>query len=178
MKKNCLLLLAMVLLGTVGNAQNWKPVSAAILFKTKMLGVNVDGRLGGFSGYIRFNPNDLATAQFSGSVDASSIDTDNSLRNKHLKEKEEFFHVSKFPSLKMKSLKVERDGINFVGLFELTIKGITKQVRIPFTFKQEENKAVFRGQATINRKDWTIGGNTFGMSSDVTISILINAVQN
>jgi polyisoprenoid-binding protein YceI len=78
----------------------------------------------------------------------------------------------------MKSLKVERDGINFVGLFELTIKGITKQVRIPFTFKQEENQAIFRGKATINRKDWTIGGNTFGMSSDVTISILINAVQN
>jgi polyisoprenoid-binding protein YceI len=161
----------------IGKSQNWKPISAAISFKTKMLGATIEGRLSGFSGHIYFNPNDLTSVQFAGSVDAASIDTGNSLRNKHLKEKEEFFNVSKFPNLKMKSLRVEQDGVNYIGLFELTIKGIAKQVRIPFTFKQEGKTGVFNGQATINRKDWGLGGSVWGMSNEVLFFIRINTMQ-
>lgn len=177
MKKYLCLLLCMFLVMSL-DAQNWKPVSTSISFKTKMLGVTVDGHFSGFVGVIRFNPNDLTTAYLVGSVEASTIDTYNSLRNKHLKEKEEFFQVQKFPTLKMKSIKIERDGTNYVGVFELTMKGITKVIRMPFTFKQEGNVGVFDGHSTINRKEWAVGGSTFGMSSDVAIHVLINAVQN
>ena len=176
--KKCLCLFLFMFLVMSLNAQNWKPVSASISFKTKMLGVTVDGHFGGFVGTIRFNPNDLTNAYLAGSVEASTVDTDNSLRNKHLKEKEEFFLVQKFPTLRMKSTKIERDGVNYMGLFELTMKGITKVIRMPFTFKQEGNIGVFDGHTTINRKEWAVGGSTFGMSSDVAIHVLINAVQN
>jgi polyisoprenoid-binding protein YceI len=154
-------------------AQNWKPTTAGVSFKLKMLGATVEGKFKGFSGTLKFDPNDLAAS----SLNASTIDTDNNLRNKHLKEKSEFFNVAKYPTLKMKTTKIEKEGNNFVGYFDLTIKETTKAVKIPFSFKQDGNNATFQGSAVINRRDWSVGGGTWGMSDNVTFMILVNAVS-
>jgi polyisoprenoid-binding protein YceI len=159
------------------NAQNWKPTTANVSFKLKMLGATVEGKFKGFSGTLKFDSNNLATSSLNASVDATTIDTDNNLRNKHLKEKEEFFNVAKYPLVKMKTTKIEKEGNNFVGYFDLTIKETTKSVKIPFTFKQEGNNATFQGSAIINRRDWSVGGGTWGMSDNVTFTILVNAVS-
>ena len=159
------------------NAQNWKPTTANVSFKLKMLGATVDGKFKGFSGTLKFDPDNLATSSLNASVDANTLDTDNNLRNKHLKEKSEFFNVAKYPILKMKTTKIEKEGNNFVGYFDLTIKETTKAVKIPFTFKQEGNNATFQGSTVINRRDWSVGGGTWGMSDNVTFTILVNAVS-
>jgi polyisoprenoid-binding protein YceI len=158
-------------------AQNWKPVTAGVSFKLKMLGTTVEGKFKGFSGTLKFDPNDLAASSLNASVDATTIDTDNNLRNRHLKEKPEFFNVAKYPLLKMKTSKIEKEGNNFVGYFDLTIKETTKAVKVPFTFKQDGNNATFQGSAVINRRDWSVGGGTWGMSDNVTFTILVNAVS-
>ena len=103
-------------------AQNWKPITAGVSFKMKMLGTSVTGNFKGFVGTLKFDPNDLANSSLVGTVDATTIDTDNSLRNRHLKEKEDFFNVAKYPKLKMKTTKIEKEGSNYVGYFDLTIK--------------------------------------------------------
>ena len=159
------------------NAQNWKPTNANVSFKLKMLGATVEGKFKGFAGTLKFDPNNLSSSSLNASVDANTLDTDNNLRNKHLKEKEDFFNVAKYPLLKMKTTKIEKDGNNFVGYFDLTIKETTKSVKIPFTFKQEGNNATFQGSAVINRRDWSVGGGTWGMSDSVTFSIAVNAVS-
>jgi polyisoprenoid-binding protein YceI len=158
-------------------SQSWIPVTAGVSFTTKMLGVKVVGNFKGFKGDITFNPEDLNSASILGTVDAATIDTDNNLRNTHLKEKPEFFDVVKFPVIKMKSTKITKNGDKYLGVFNLTIKSVTKSVNIPFTAEITDGKAVFKGSATINRKDWSVGGSTFGMSNDVTINLIINAKQ-
>jgi polyisoprenoid-binding protein YceI len=158
-------------------AQNWKPVTAGVSFKMKMMGVSVTGNFKGFSGALKFDPNDLANSSLTGSVDAATIDTDNNLRNTHLKEKPEFFNVAKYPKLKMKTTKIEKDGNNYVGYFDLTMKEVTKNVKIPFIFKQEGDKATFQGSTVINRRDWSVGGGTFGMGDNVTFTITVNSVK-
>jgi polyisoprenoid-binding protein YceI len=159
------------------NAQNWKPTTANVSFKLKMLGATVEGKFKGFSGTLKFDPNNLATSSLNASVDATTLDTDNNLRNKHLKEKSEFFNVAKYPVLKMKTTKIEKEGNNFVGYFDLTIKETTKSVKIPFTFKQEGDNGTFQGSAIINRRDWSVGGGTWGMSDNVTFTIAVNAIS-
>lgn len=173
-----LIFLLLVNLSLGVNAQNWKPTNANVSFKLKMLGSTVEGKIKGFSGTLKFDANNLASSSLSASVDATTIDTDNSLRNRHLKEKEDFFNVAKYPLLKMKTTKIEKDGNNFLGYFDLTIKETTKSVKIPFTFKQEGNNATFQGSSVINRRDWSVGGGTWGMSDNVTFTIIINAVSN
>ncbi|WP_109745025.1 YceI family protein [Arcicella aurantiaca] len=162
---------------TTISAQNWKPVTVNVFFKIKMLGSTVDGKFKGFAGVIKFDPNNLSSSSLVASVDANTIDTENNLRNKHLREKTDFFNVTKYPNLKMKTTKIEKDGSNYIGYFDLTIKDITKNVKIPFTFKQDGDKAAFQGSAVINRRDWAVGGGTLGMSDNVTFSILVNAVK-
>ena len=176
MKKISIIFL-FVSLSTATFAQNWKPVTANVFFKLKMLGSTVEGKFKGFSGIIKFDPNNLATSSLNASVDASTLDTDNNLRNKHLKEKEDFFNVAKYPTVKMKTTKIEKDGNNYVGYFDLTMKETTKSVKIPFTFKQEGNNATFQGSAVINRRDWAVGGGTWGMSDNVTFTIAVNAIS-
>ena len=77
------------------NAQNWKPSNANVSFKLKMLGATVEGKFKGFAGTLKFDPNNLSSSSLNASVDANTLDTDNNLRNKHLKEKEDFFNVAK-----------------------------------------------------------------------------------
>ncbi len=174
MKKGLILILFVSLTNRI-LAQNWKPITAGVNFKMKMLGTTVNGNFKGFSGILKFDPNDLANSSLTGTVDASTIDTDNNLRNRHLKEKEDFFNVVKYPKLKMKTTKIEKDGSNYIGYFDLTMKETTKNVKIPFIFKQEGDKATFQGSTVINRRDWAVGGGTFGMGDNVTFTITINA---
>ncbi len=168
------LLFVNIAISTFG--QQWRPVTAGVTFKIKMLGSTVDGKIKGFSGALKFDPKDLNTASLVATVDANTLDTDNNLRNKHLKEKEDFFNVAKFPTIKMKSTKIEKSGDTYIGYFDLTIKETTKNVKMPFTFKQEGSNATFSGSTIINRRDWQVGGGTIGMSNEVTLSVLVNVI--
>ncbi len=143
-----------------------------------MLGIKVEGKFKGFQGIINFNPNDLDNSIITGTIEANTLDTDNSLRNNHLKEKPEFFEVVKYPKLKMTSTKIEKNANGgYIGNFNFTVKAITKPLKIPFTVDIIGDKAVFKGSTKLNRKDWQLGGNTMGMSNDVTINITINSAK-
>jgi polyisoprenoid-binding protein YceI len=167
-----LLFLAMTL-----SAQNWKPSTASVGFKIKMFGAGVEGTFKGFVGTVVFNPNNLATASINATVDAKTIDTDNGLRNRHLRDKEEFFDAAKYPTIRMKSVKIEKSGDGFIGYFDLTMKATTKNIKIPFTFVQTSTTAQFKGNFTINRRDWKVGGGTLGLSDDVAVTLTLNATQ-
>jgi polyisoprenoid-binding protein YceI len=160
-----------------GVAQNWQPVSSSIGFNLKMLGVTVEGKFKGLSATIKFDPANLATSSVVATVDAATIDTDNSLRNRHLREKEDFFEVAKYPKITMKSTKIEKSGNSYVGYFDLTIKKVTKNIKVPFTFIETAEKGVFSGIVTVNRRDWALGGGTLGMANEVTINLVVNTVS-
>ncbi|WP_428656947.1 YceI family protein [Runella sp.] len=174
--KTILVLVICVSISGNGISQTWQPIASSIGFSVKMLGVTVQGSFKGLSATLKFNPETLNTNSISATVDAASVDTDNSLRNRHLREKEDFFEVAKYPNISLKSTKFEKAPNGYIGYFELTIKSITKIVKVPFTFSESNNKATFSGTCTINRRDWAIGGNTFGMSNDVTIHLTANTI--
>jgi polyisoprenoid-binding protein YceI len=177
MKKIFWTLIIVFMAAQAVQAQNWQPVSANVSFTLKMLGVKVVGNFKGLAGNIKFDPNSLETSSIFATVEAATVDTDNSLRNRHMREKEDFFEVAKYPKITMKSTKIEKTDKGYVGYFDLTIKKVTKSVKLPFGVVQTADKAVFSGSTTINRRDWGIGGSTFGMSNDVTLSLLVNTVQ-
>ena len=156
-------------------AQTWQPTSATVSFKIKMMGVGVDGTFKGLTANLRFDPQNMAVSNLSATVDAATLDTDNNLRNRHLREKEDYFDVAKYPKITMKSTKIEKTATGYVGYFDLTMKNTTKSVKLPFTFTQTGNKAVFSGNTVINRRDWSVGGGTLGLSNDVTMNLSVNA---
>lgn len=172
----CLLMIISSIMGTI-SAQNWKPTTASVSFKIKQFGLTVKGSFKGFSGVIKFDPTDLANSSLYASVDANTLDTDNGLRNSHLKEKSEYFDVAKYPTLKMNTTKIIKEGNNFIGYFDLTIKGKTKNVKIPILFTPDGETATFQGSTIINRRDWSIGGRSLGMGNDVIFTIVVNTIK-
>jgi polyisoprenoid-binding protein YceI len=175
--KKILILAAAVLFQSQLLAQNWRPVTAHISFTIKMLGGNVEGRFGGFQGKIIFDPANLPASSIFGTVDAATVETGNSLRNRHLREKSDFFETAKYPKLKMTSRKITKTPTGYLATMDLTIKEITKTIDIPMQVTFDADKAQYKGSTKINRKDWKIGGNTLGMGSDVTINISVNTVK-
>ena len=169
-----LFLLAAMALSSLSYGQSWTPTAARTTFTAKMFGVRVVGNFKGFKGNINFDPANLAQSSISGSVDASTVDTDNSMRDGHLREKEDFFQVEKYPKISLKSTKIEKSGSGYVGTFDLTLKNVTKSLKIPFTFTESGSTATLEGSAKLDRTDWKFGGNTLGMSDDVKLDLKVN----
>ena len=53
------------------------------------------------------------------------------------------------------------------------MKGITKEVIIPFTFMKIPEKTELKGSFSINRRDFGIGGKSISMSDNVTIGLSV-----
>lgn len=142
-----------------------------ISFKIKNLGINTSGVINTVQTTINFDPAKLAESKIEAVADANTIDTDNGMRNNHLK-KEEFFDVARYTKITMKSISLaHKSGDNYIGQFNLTIKDKTKTVTVPFTYTQSGSGAVFKGMFKINRKDFNVGGNSFTLGNEVTIEI-------
>jgi polyisoprenoid-binding protein YceI len=144
---------------------------SVIAFQIKNLGVNTGGTISGLKADIQFNPTDLASGSIEASVDANTINTDNDGRDDHLKS-EDYFNAAQFPKIVMKSVSFKhKSGVNYTGSFNLTIKGKTKLIEIPFTYTENGNMAIFKSNFKLNRLDFGIGESSMILSSEVNINI-------
>ena len=100
-------------------------------FKIKHLMItNVSGSIKNFTGEVETEGTDFSTAKINLTADMSSISTNNEQRDAHLRNSD-FFEVEKYPELIFKSTRVEKtDSDEFALYGELTIKGITKPVKL------------------------------------------------
>jgi len=145
-------------------------------FVINNFGIATGGDFTGLSGSIKFDPTDLSAADFDVSVDANSIDTDIEARDNHLR-KAEYFDVKTYPKLTFKSTKItktNKDG--YLYMFgNLTIKGVTKEVKFPFTATPKNGGYFFEGSFKLNRRDFGVGGKSVSLSEDLTVSLSIYA---
>lgn len=155
-------------------AQTWKPGDYEISFKIRNAGLNVTGRFTGLRANLIFDPADLAKSSLSASVDVTSIKTGIRKRDDDLQE-EQYFNSARYKLIEMKSAKLYKKGDKYAGMFNVTIKGVTKLVEVPFEFNRNGSNAEFKGSFNINRRDYGVGGNSMIMSDDLTVNIRINA---
>ncbi len=154
-------------------AQTWVATSSTVSFSIKMLGSNIKGTIKGLKPNVQFQNDE--PLNLLASVMTNTLDTDNSLRDRHLKEKEDFFQVDTYPLISMASTQITKiNASQYVGTFKITIKAITKVVKIPISFTKTDNKGILMSEFTINRNDWNFGGSTMGMSDNVKVKILLN----
>jgi polyisoprenoid-binding protein YceI len=168
--------LAATLFFAPASAQQYTPTDqgSSLSFKIKNFGFSVDGAVSGLQGTIKFDPNDLANAAFDVSVDAATINTDNEMRDGHLK-KEDYFDVAHFPRIRIVSTQVSAArGGGYIFTGKLTIKQQTKEFSFPFVATPLGNDCIFKGDFSINRKDFDIGGSST-ISNSLTVSLTVFA---
>lgn len=158
-------------------AQTLKPQEegSSVKFKIKNFGSIVTGTMKGVQGTIEFDPAQLTAARFDVSVDATTVDTNSGMRDRHLK-KDEYFDVEKYPRLRFVSTSVTPSGTGkYVVTGTLTIKSTTKSISFPFTHSSVGGNAVFEGEFSLNRRDFSVGGGSFSLSDDLKVLLKISA---
>jgi polyisoprenoid-binding protein YceI len=164
--KNIFAAIALLIISTTAFSQTKSISNTKVSFEIKNLGIKTGGTIGGVQGTIAFDPAALTTSKIEATADVNTINTDNSMRDEHLK-KDDYFDVAKYPTISMSSVSLKKkSGNNFTGQFNITIKGKTKLVDVPFTYTDN----AFKGSFKINRKDFAIGGNSMTMGDEVTIN--------
>lgn len=142
------------------------PAHSQVGFAVKhMMVATVRGHFTKFSGKVTVDGPDWTKATVEATIDATSIDTRNESRDKHLRS-DDFFAVQKTPNITFKSTKIEKAGDGYKLYGDLTIRGISKPVVWDVAAPSKEWKnpmgmAVIATSATtkVNRKDWNIEWN-------------------
>jgi polyisoprenoid-binding protein YceI len=159
MKKRLAFVLLMLLtIAGVTQSISWKVDTAKTTIKFVTSGPlgEVDGNLGGIKAVIVFDSNKAESSSMVVTLNPNTISTGISLRNTHLREKEEFFNTSKYPLIFFKSKQIKKAPSGYIVTGDLTIKTVTKTIEIPFTFTRTSTGAVFKGQFTMDSHDYTV----------------------
>jgi polyisoprenoid-binding protein YceI len=153
------------------------PMHSELQFKIKHLMIsNVSGALKNFSAEVETEDEDFSSAKINLAAQMDSISTNNEQRDAHLRNSD-FFEVEKYPELKFKSTKVEKvDSDTFMLHGELTMKGVTKPVKLNVEFNGATKdpwggeRAGFVITGKINRADWGINFNSVLETGGVMLS--------
>ena len=169
---------------------NLDPSHSRIGFVTRHAMIaKVRGAFNDVTGTAAINGADPAASSLDVTIQAASVDTRDANRDGHLASPD-FFDAGTFPTITFVGTGFDitsDDTVKVTG--DLTIKGITKQVSIPFEFGGVatdpfgNSRVGFEGQLVVNRKDWGLTWNaaleTGGVlvADKVTLELEVSAVK-
>ena len=136
-----------------------QPEASELTFHATSRLMNADGRFSRFAGDVTVDPADFKTARVTVSVEAASLDTGIARRDRHLRS-EDFFQVEKFPAITFESLRVEGAGRRLLVVGRLTLRGVTREVRVPVDVSVAGNRLEARGQFDVKRTDHGLNYNS------------------
>lgn len=167
-------------------APSWDfdPPHCSIIFFVKHIFAKVPGRFDGFSGTVRFDPQNLDGSQIDVSVDMTTVNTNVAKRDEDLKSPN-FLETDKYPAMWFVSQRIASKGGNeYVAEGDLTIKDVTKRIQLPFTFLGSKPSplapgkqvAGFESRFSVNMLDFHVSDGHYqrmGMLGD-TVEIIMN----
>ena len=169
---------------------NFDKAHSFIGFKIKHMGlIEVPGYFRDFTGTVNYDTTDPSKSSVQFSAKMTSVDTGVTGRDNHLRTKD-FFEVETYPEMTFKSTSVAKKGNGWVLTGDLTMKGVTKSVSIPFEVtgfipggERAGAKIGIVGETKINRRDFNV---TYGtnmpngvamLSDDVKVVLQIEAAK-
>jgi polyisoprenoid-binding protein YceI len=187
MKKHFLSAVA-ILAGFVSQAQtSWNTDNSHSNVKftvTHLVVSEVEGSFRVFSGTVKAAKPDFTDAAINFSVDVNSVNTDNEMRDKHLKS-DDFFNAEKFPAMTFKGTSFKKVSNNkYVLQGDLTIRDVTKKVTFDVTYGGTtkdpwgNTKAGFKAKGKINRFDYNLKWNTLTEAGGAVVSKDVDIVVN
>nr|HMT30139.1 YceI family protein [Bacteroidia bacterium] len=163
MKKVLILFAALIAAGQMKAQTNWTVdnTHSQVMFTVSHLVISeVTGSFKKFNGTITSSKPDFTDAQINFTVDVNSINTDNEMRDTHLKG-DDFFNSEKYPAITFKGKSFKKvSGNKYQLTGDLTIRDITKTVTLDVVYSGTvkdpwgNTKAGFKIKGTIKRFDY------------------------
>lgn len=135
-----------------------------------------------------YDEKDITKSSVDVTIDVASIDTENERRDNHLRSGD-FFDAENNPQITFKSTSFGKDGDQLYAMGNLTIRGVTKEVKLPFEMTEKivdpwgNTRFGVEASLEINRFDygvkWDKKMDTGGLvvSEEVKIEIQLEAVE-
>lgn len=178
MKKMLSAALALLVVASASYSAEWeldKSHTEVGFTVTHMVITKVNGKFNDFSGEVNFDPENPEGSKIKGVVQVASVDTDNERRDEHLRGSD-FFDAANHPELMFETTKVTKTDDGYLAVGDLTMRGVTKEVEIPFTVVGPINdpwgntRVGIEGSTTIDRMDWNISWNNALDNGGVVVS--------
>ena len=131
-----------------------------------------------------FSADNLPASRLEVGVEVNSLDTGDKDRDDTLRGAD-LLSVAKFPQAHFTAAQIVKTASGFEASGKLTIRGVTRDTRVPFTFRtaSEAGAAVgyMSGKVTIRRLDFGVGQGdwkaTDQVGNDVTVSFMLRLIS-
>ena len=154
-------------------AQEWNQNNekTKATFEIRNFGIHVDGQFKEVEIKTNFNAKQLSESYINAEIQVKSIATGIESRDEHILE-EDYFDEENYSVIQLASTKFEETKNGEISLLaDITIKGITKKIRIPISINDVEDGIKISSKFSINRKDYNIDGGGFVLSKTVKIQV-------
>lgn len=147
---------------------------SSLTFEVMVNGQIVTGRFPGFGSLIRFDPADLSNSSARITIDATGIKTNDTTRDAMLL-KPAWFNVLDFPQANFQSTSFSSTGPNkYLCKGRLTIKGVSRDIDLPFALVINGTTATMSGESIIKRLDFKVGeGPDYTTDVPVALSVKV-----
>lgn len=166
------------------------PTHSQVTFTaTHLLITEVTGNFKQYNGNVLSDKADFSDAKVDFSIKVNSINTDNEMRDGHLKS-DDFFNAAKFPEINFKGKQMKAAGKGKFKLTgDLTIRDVTKTITLDVVYAGTtkdpwgNTKAGFKITGKINRFDYGLKWNTLTeaggavVGQDIEIKIPLQLVK-
>lgn len=177
-----LALIPMLLHVSAASAADWilVPAASQLEFIATYQNQQIPGVFRRFDVHVALTPgapsgNRLDVSVFLESADMNSADIN------HTIVKPEWFHAARFPSAKFESADIVADGENhYLAKGTLSLKGMQRQITVPFFWREAGQSASMNGELVLNRADFGIGtgewvaGDPIGLKVKVRFSVKLD----
>jgi polyisoprenoid-binding protein YceI len=153
-----------------------------------MVVTTTKGQFTEYAGGFEYDSANPASLKAQATIKVASVDTGNAKRDDHLRNAD-FFDVATHPDITFVSTGAVAEGDQVVLTGNLTIKGVTKEIKLPLTVNGPITdpwgnvRVGLEGKAKINRQDFgvtwskTMDGGGLVVGDDVTLDIVVEGIQ-
>lgn len=136
------------------------PAKSTLEYQFTQAGALNKGKFTKYTVTLDFSADALASSKLDVVVDMSSLDTGDKERDDTLKSAD-LFSVAKYPQSRFTSTQITRTANGYDAVGKLTIRGVSRDAHIPFTFRtaDEQGKPAgyLLGKTTVKRLDFGVG---------------------
>jgi polyisoprenoid-binding protein YceI len=132
------------------------PAKSKLEFTFNQAGAQNKGRFAKYTVTLTAPGGDPAAGKLDVTIDVNSLDTDDDERDGILRG-EDLFDARKFPTARYTAEKLTKTAAGFEASGKLTIRNVTKDLKVPLTFKPGAGGAQLSGKTSIKRLDFGVG---------------------
>ena len=161
------------------------PAKSSLEFSFMQAGAANKGRFTRFQVGFDFAAENLAASRLDVIIEMNSVDTGDQERDETLKGGD-LFAVAKFPQAHFAASQINRTASGYEAVGKLTIRGVTRDARVPFSFRTAtENGAtvgVMSGKTSLQRLDYGVGQGdwkaTDQVGNEVAVSFTLRLIAH